>query len=176
MLLAHTFYDRYLLPLLPYAILFLIQNLGPDIKSVSVKLHTFLVSGISVFVLFLGAFSYQLGMDFVLNNKYVLNKSAELVREYSISPTQITSSYAWNFYFVSKYICSTREMKTCSDLWYPQIQNIGNDYFLFTYDSPEVRPELLESFSLLETYKPEFPGSIWINPSIYLYKKASIDI
>lgn len=143
LLIVETFYDRYIYILIPIVILFIAQQTK---KLGNLKLIT-LISFTS-FILF---FSYQLSNDFVLGNNYVWERSEQLVNE-GVEPSKIHGTNAWKL----TYRNTTRDY----------------DYF-FSYDSPGISPEILETYSLIESHIIDFPFSIFINPYIYLYGPES---
>lgn len=79
-------YDRYLLPLITLALLFLFENLSVSRKVTFVLLVPFLA-----FILF---YSYQFSMDFVIVNNYIWSKSKELV-SIGVPENQIYAGYSW---------------------------------------------------------------------------------
>ena len=141
MTVTETYYDRYLVILIP-VLIFLI--LGID----GFKLiHKILVIPFLGFLIF---YNYQLSMDFILVNKYIWNKSEELVVAYDKEPRRVQGTNAWRL----KYLNERR-----------------NYVFDFTYDSPEINKPYRDLYTTEEVKKIEFPGSLWVRPNIYLYQK-----
>jgi hypothetical protein len=146
MVVTETFYDRYLLPLVPLLILYLITALGTDLKNISKALYLFVWG----FVGFLAFYSYQFSMDFVLSNKYVWEKSTELVQTKNVEPAQVQGTNAWKLVYggvKSKYV------------------------YDFSYDSQNVNAGYKCCYEIIEEKKIEFPLSFFIEPKVYLYKK-----
>lgn len=141
MVLTETYYDRYLVPVLPISIFLILNIFGYG------RLQKFLVPPFLAFLVFL---NYQFSMDFILVNKYIWNKSKELVVAYEKEPKRIQGTNAWKL----KYRNPER-----------------NYVFDFTYDNPEVNKPYREWYTLEEVKKIDFPGSLWVNPKVYLYKK-----
>jgi len=142
LLLAETFYDRYLLVLMPSLLFFFAKRLTFDYKAI-----TFLVG----FMLFMGFYCYQFSMDFILVNNYVWQKSKTLVVSDQIDPIMIHGTNAW------KSI-------------YPNLKK--NYIYEFSYDSPIVNERYAQEFILVETHEIYYPFNFFINPKIYLYKKV----
>lgn len=144
LVLTHTHYDRYLVILVPLVILYLVKNYLIESK------YTYTI--LSGFILFLTFLMYQFSTDFVIVNNYIWNRSNTLANENNIDKSQILSTRAWN--------------KTY------QLQSELTPYlYKFSYDSPEVNEDLATNYELIEIFEVKYPGSIWIKPNIYLYKK-----
>ncbi|MEO5355170.1 MAG: hypothetical protein H7835_18435 [Magnetococcus sp. XQGC-1] len=141
MLLTETFYDRYLLVLIPFIILFIAKSLK----------HCLIEYIILVpFILFLGFYSYQLTMDFILVNSYIWNKSNALVIQDYIEHKSIQGTNAWKLNY----------------------RNIERNYtYDFSYDSQTVNPKYKVEYDLIEVKEIKYPLNIFIEPKIYLYKK-----
>jgi ABC-type multidrug transport system fused ATPase/permease subunit len=141
MLLTETFYDRYLLVLVPFIILFFVKNTKKSIF----EYVTFVP-----FIAFLGFYSYQLTMDFVLVNSYVWNKSNSIVTLDSVEHKSIQGTNAWKLNY----------------------RNIERNYLYdFSYDSRSVNPKYKNEYDLIEVKEIKYPLNIFIEPKIYLYKK-----
>jgi hypothetical protein len=143
MVLTERFYDRYILPVIPLAILFFITLINK--KSNLRYLHFFSNLAFAVFVGFL---SLQMAGDFIVTNNYVWGRSKVLVTD-GVSPYDITATMAW------RRLYSKTE----------------NPEFLFSFDSPEKVPEMLNRYDLFEEKETGFRGSIFVEPHIYLYRK-----
>jgi len=87
MVFTETFFDRYILMVVPFGILFLIHTF--DIKN-----NSLLTLIVLPFVLFLALFSTQMAYDFVYSQNYIWAKSESLVSA-GVSPKDICSSGAW---------------------------------------------------------------------------------
>ena len=89
-------------------------------------------------------------MDFVLINKYIWNRSQQLVDQEKIGPKLVKGTNAWK---LSDY-------------------NVERNYLYdFTFDDVSVNKKYGEQYDLIERYRVDFPGSIWVDPYIYLFKK-----
>ena len=89
-------------------------------------------------------------MDFVLVNKYIWNRSQQLVDQEKIAPKLIKGTNAWK---LSDY-------------------NVERNYLYdFTFDDVSVNKKYGEQYDLIERHRVDFPGSIWVDPYVYLYKK-----
>lgn len=141
MLLTETFYDRYLLILIPFVLLFLVKNIDFSM------FNKLIIVG---FIVFLGFYSYQFGMDFVISNNYIWNKSVQLVETENIEPKMIHGTNAWKLNYL----------------------NVERNYeYVFSYDSSAVNDSYSRAYTLVETKDINYPLNIFINPKIYLYKK-----
>ena len=141
-------YDRYLLVILPFFILFVLELL----TNYSIRIFSFTVL---VFVSFLIFYTYQFSMDFVLLNKYVWNKSLELVATKNIEGKDIMGTNSWK---LTNY-------------------NATHDYkYIFTFESFKTKPELKCCFTLVEEHNVTFPYSFFIEPKIYLYQRIETEV
>lgn len=141
MLFAYPFFDRYIIYVLPFAILFLTDFYND-------KLFGKILLG--VFILYQTYFSYFLVRDFIQTHNFVWNKTQELSR--LVGATEIYSVGAWtNTYGRNKI----------------------DPKYIFSYDSLKKNPYLNENYYLVETYKVEFIGNLFIDPAIYLYKRKN---
>ncbi|MBW6441776.1 glycosyltransferase family 39 protein [Patescibacteria group bacterium] len=143
MIFTSIFFDRYLLPLIPLFILFLIHITVFDTKLKYVYLSTLVI--FSVFSAFL---STQMAKDFVISNSYVWDRSESLVNE-GTSANKIRATMAW------------QKLYGLSD----------EPEFFFSFSSPETEPAYLEQYDIFEDKDLNFQGSIFVEPRIYLYKK-----
>ena len=134
-------YDRYLITLIPlFLILFAryIVNLN--------KIKVALLSVNLLFLLFLG---YQYTSDFYLVNKYVWEKSNNLVLD-GVVPGQIKAGHSWT----KLYPNESKEWKYY--IGYSGVEKqIGTD-----------------GFRLLDKHKIGFPFSLYIDPYVYLYERV----
>jgi hypothetical protein len=146
MVFVKVFYDRYLLPLFPLTILFLI-SLENMKKEKLFYLFTL------PFLLFTSFFSIQLATDFIISNNYIWSKSEEIVREFDVPPERIRGGRAWG----KLHDTTTYELE--------------NYDYLFSFDSPEKNPENMKMFELIEVKDVGVSGSIFIDPKVFLYKK-----
>lgn len=142
MVCTETFFDRYILIILPFAMLFFIYSF--DIKNSRI-----LTAVVLPFVFFLAFFSIQLAYDFVYAHNYIWTKSEFLVTK-GIPPLSIYSSGAW------------RRLNK-------DYQQQPEYLYLFSFDSPKVNKELGSTYNLIDTYKPDYKPNIFINPAVYLY-------
>lgn len=142
MLLTQKFFDRYLLVLIPLVILFFINYE----KRKSNLRYLFFASNF-VFMIFVGFISLQMAGDFITTNNYVWGRSQSLVSE-GVSPDSISATMAWGRVYGSP----------------------TNPEFLFSYDSPDTHPELLDGYDLFEEKGMGFRGSVFVEPKMYLYK------
>ncbi len=143
MILSETFYDRYLLTIIPFAILFFIKSIELS------KINKLLIC---TFIAFIGFFTYQMTMDFVLVNKYIWNKSVQTVNNERINPVLVLGTNAWKLNYKNeerKYL------------------------YEFSYDSPEVNGRYKDKYLLLEEKIIEYPFNIYINPKVYFYKRIA---
>lgn len=140
-LMSERLYDRYILVLVPVFILFIADYLK--------KMTAFWKIAYLLFVVFLAFYAYQFSYDFVLGNKYMWDKSREIVEKEGISPKLIEGPNAWKLSNV----------------------NLQHNYtYVFSYDDPGVNSELDARFLLVDTYVIAYPLNFFVNPKIYLYK------
>ena len=100
-----------------------------------------------IFVAFTAFLSIQMSIDFVLTNNYVWEKSESLVSN-GISPEHIKATMAWEkVYGVS-----------------------SKPEYLFSFDDYNKNPELYSTHTLVENKIFTYPGSIFIDSVVYLYK------
>ena len=142
MLFTQVFFDRYLLPLIPMFILFFLHVM-PNNRERFLKM-----TACVAFLFFTAFLSTQMANDFVVSNNYVWGRSESLVKE-GISPENIRATMAWQkLYGLSE-----------------------EPEFFFSFSSPDVEPKYLEKYSLFEERSLNFPGSIFVDPMIFLYRK-----
>lgn len=151
MVITHTFYDRYLIILIPIGILGLAQakqNIEANSKMYQLRhLHDIIFMIITlVFITGTGFYSYQLNSNFILRENLIWTKAIELTTEQK----HVYATSAWN----EKYKI-TKETA----------------HYLISYDSPQINPELTESHTLIDTIDIIYPANIYINPIIYIYEK-----
>ncbi|NTU70176.1 hypothetical protein HGB13_05195 [bacterium] len=141
MVFTAIFFDRYILQLIPFLILFLLTVF--DIK----ESRSFKVIS-TIFAIFLIAFSMQLATDFVSVQSYIWGKSEKLT-ESGIKRSGIYASGAWK----RAYGLSP------------------NFKYYFSFDSPAINPSLQSDFNLVETHLIEYPGNLFVNPIVYFYER-----
>lgn len=150
MLLAEKVYDRYLPPLFLAFILLMASNFNPTFLTKNLRL--FFAGLFLSFLAFLIFYSYQFSMDFVLINKYIWNRSLQIVEQEKITPKLIKGTNAWK---LSDY-------------------NVERNYLYdFTFDAIKVNQKYGEQYDLIEKQRIDFPCSLFIDPYIYLYKKKN---
>jgi hypothetical protein len=142
MVVTETFYDRYLIPLVPIALLYLLS-----IRQKFSSVFKFLFVGVLVFEIFL---AYQFSMDFVLANEYVWKKSVDLVSTKGLDSSQVQGTNSW------KLINGGVK---------------GNYIYDFSYDSPEMNEGYKCCYEVVEEKRLDFPMSFFIEPRVYLYRK-----
>ncbi|RJR26593.1 hypothetical protein C4561_04865 [candidate division WWE3 bacterium] len=141
MVVTETYYDRYILLLVPVLILYLISISG-EFRRVTKFL-------LLIFIIFLGFLNYLFSADFLLVNEYVWNRSEELVQQTGAEPSQVLGTNAWKMTF----------------------RNRNRDYlYNFSYDNQEVNEDYRNNYTLVETKRIEYPVNIFVEPNIYLYK------
>lgn len=152
MLLAEKVYDRYLPPLLLAFILIMSSHFNP--LALPKKIRLVFAGFFLSFLGFLTFYSYQFSMDFILVNKYIWNRSQQLVDQEKIPPKLIKGTNAWKL----------------SDYNYDR-----NYLYDFTFDDVSVNNKYKEQYDLIEKHTVTFPGSLWIKPDIYLYRKKNFN-
>ena len=143
LVILERYFDRYLVNIIPFAVFYIVSVVNFS------KLKLF-IPVISAFLLFLIFYTLQFSLDFIKVNNYIWEKSSELVKLENISESKIYASHAWNFNYSSSKPTAM---------------------YYFTYDSTKVNPELLDSYTLHEEFKIEYPLNFFIEPKVYLYKK-----
>ena len=146
MVTVETFYDRYILILIPFAILYLLS-----IQKTEFNLWQMLVK--ILFGFFLIFLSYQFAMDFVLVNKYIWSKAKEISKSANIPENKILATNAWKL----NYLNDTRDYT-----------------YNFSYDSQVVNETYRCCYYLVEVNEIYYPLNIFVNPKIYLYQLRSI--
>lgn len=149
MIFVKVFFDRYTLPVIPLVILFLLCLKVPDTQPLLSEKFFILVVG--SFVLVTVFVSTQLAIDFVLSNNYIWGKSEQLVST-GIRPNKIRATTSWGKFYG---LC-----------WQ------GVCRYLFSYDTFEKTPSLKVDHVLDDEKDLSFPGSIFVNPKVYLYKRV----
>ncbi len=148
MAVTETFYDRYLVVLIPLGILYLLKITDRESNKELVVQKLLLVP----FLAFLLFFGYQLSSDFIQTNKYVWERSWQVVDEEKIFPGQVKSTHAWNSLFFDED---------------PHVK------YIFSFDSPEISEEYNCCYDLLEVKEINYPLNIFVNPKVYLYKEKA---
>ena len=145
MVTVETFYDRYILILIPPAIMYLlsIQKIEFNLGQMIVKI---------LFGFFLMFLSYQFAMDFILVNKYIWNKAKEISKSKNIPEKRILATNAWKLNYI----------------------NDERDYtYNFSYDSQVINETYRCCYYLVEVNEINYPLNIFVNPKIYLYQARS---
>lgn len=172
MFLTVTFYDRYIVIVVPVFLLWLVRLLKSDdswldklfkekksrflsfisfiLQPSEIKKLLLLWLGGIVFVVFLFGYSYGFSSDFVFRQNYVWNRALNLAGTGGVTNTKIKATTAWTEKFgkVSRYA------------------------YIFSYDSPSVDKEKMESMVLIEEKRPSHVFNFFVNPAIYLYEKS----
>lgn len=143
MFLTVTFYDRYLLVVIPLFMLIAAKILND-------KWKLGYVPGI-LFLLFLAVYSYTLVSDFIVSENYVWGKAQSIVETTKTRPSLIYANSAWN-------------EKNRSYL--------NNNVYLFSYDSPKIGGDKLSGYELVEEKNIDYPFNFHISPKVYLYKST----
>ena len=143
MVVTQKVYDRYLTGILPFFLIYLISQLK---KVVLVDKLIWLVFGAG-----LTFFSLQFALDFVVTNSYVWHKSVELAKVSSLPRESIQGTNAWKL-----------------------INRNDTRHYVydFSFDSRRVNEKYLEDYELIEEKLLTYPGSMFIQPKIYLYKRV----
>lgn len=142
-LFISSFFDRYILFFLPFAILFLLNFYKNTLLSKLV---------IAGFVIYQSYFSYFFSSDFVLSHNYIWSKSLEISQNQGVSPSDIFATSAWGDVYGKSPL---------------------SPFYLFSYDSININDEIKQKFELVEAKNIDTFGSLFINPKIYLYKLKS---
>ena len=134
-------YDRYYLPLIPIAILFIL-NLANEFN--------FTTRAISVVsILIVSFYSYNFAMDFVILNNNIWETSREVSQKTGTSYKRILAGNAWNrTYYNDKF-----------------------DKYRFSFEKRETDPEIKCCFKLYDTVEVYFVFNIFKDSKIYLYKR-----
>jgi hypothetical protein len=149
MIFVSKFFDRYILMLIPFAILFVLE-LQRDEMPFNYKIIEFMVFP---FVIFTGFFSLQLTADFIFSHNYIWSKSREIINKKNIDPKYIRATGAWTKVY----------------------KNTNSDYyFIFSYDDFVKNPDLKPAYGLYDTHEVKYPLNIFIDPKVYLYKRRDI--
>ena len=143
MVFTKIFYDRYILPLVPLSILFILY-----LKPVEERFRNVFLIILVPFVVFSSILSVQMAADFVVSNNYVWSRSENLVEE-GISPNKIRATMAWSQVYKTS----------------------GEPDFFFSFSSPETEPNYLIDYDFFEEKDLGFKGSVFVDPAVYLYKR-----
>lgn len=134
-------YDRYYLPLIPTAILFIL--------SISNEFN-FTIRALSVIsILIIAFYSYNFSMDFVILNNKIWETSREVSQKTGTSYKRIQAGNAWNRTYI----------------------NDKFDKYRFYFEKRDVDPELKCCFKLYETVEVNFVFNMFKDSKIYLYKR-----
>lgn len=137
MIISPLVYDRYLIPILPIIIFFL---------STKIKFSKNLLRLFLIFILFLGFYSYNYSLDYILTNKYIWNKSEDLVHSQEATTGSIFSTDGWHYLYKQDSVF-THE---------------------FSYSNKISRNEY--NSKIIDEKIIKFPLSIWGPIPIYLHK------
>jgi hypothetical protein len=134
-------YDRYYLPLIPTAILFIL-NISNEFN--------FSIRALAVAAILIVAFySYNFAMDFVILNNKIWETSREVSQKTGTSYKRILAGNAWNRTYI----------------------NDKFDKYRFYFEKRDVDPELKCCFKLYETVEVNFVFNMFKDSKIYLYKR-----
>jgi len=143
LLIAQKTYDRYLILLLPLIVLGGLPYLSDLTKPAK--------SMFVVFCLFLFVLSYQFSGEFITLNRYIWTRATELSQSSAVPKEQIKATNAWKLTH----------------------RNLGKDYMYdFSFDNQDVNEGYKTNYELVEVKNITFPFSLYINPTVYLYKKV----
>jgi hypothetical protein len=137
-----TYYDRYILTVLPFLLFYVVKDVGFNIFK-----RLILLAFLAVMIFY----SYQFLMDFIKINDYIWNRSEQLVNDENIPERAIHGTNAWKMLY----------RNPSKDYQY-----------IFSYDSTDVNPELECCYELVEEQKIEYSYNFFIEPKIFLYKKS----
>jgi len=138
-------YDRYLLPLYPVFIFYLLQTSFEFNNSSIVNLYrTVLV----LFICLILFYSYNFTMNFLVSERYALEKASILV-DTGVKPEDINPTRAWRQTYINRR---------------------KNWTYLFSHDILKSKPLLGYSYTLIQQFRVEYPLNFFVNPYIYLYK------
>ena len=139
--LGGELYDRYYLPLIPTAILFIL-SISNDFN--------FSIRVLSVASILIVAFySYNFAMDFVILNNKIWETSREVSQKTGTSYKRILAGNAWNRTYI----------------------NDEFDKYRFYFEPRTTDPELKCCFKLYETVEVNFVFNMFKDSKIYLYKR-----
>ena len=117
LLISIKIYDRYLLPILLFSILYLVSLKFLDYINIY-----FLVSWILLIILY----SYNYSQDYIRTNNYVYNKAETLYITEKLEPQQITATDLWRYKYPN-----TSEPKIYKFTYdNPNLQNYSTDFEL----------------------------------------------
>lgn len=141
LLVTETFYDRYILLLIPISIFILVKDAHMT------RLRNLIVAGFLVFTIF---FAYQFSLDFISVNRSIWERSEKLV-ELGTPANRIKGTHAWN----SLYSRPKQLMPA----------------YLFSYDSPDLYKQGGGvTYSPVEVIEIDFPLNTFVNSKIHVYK------
>jgi len=144
LIISPQLYDRYLLPLFPVFILFVLARIPAN-------LHKALSVTVLISLVLVGYLDYNFSMDFVLVQNYVWSKGTEIHEKNKVSSAKIQSTNAWDHLY----------------------QNPTKDWlYVFNYDKPDVYTTKHPEYVLFETKKIEYPLSFYVDPYVYVYKRS----
>ncbi len=142
MIVTEKVYDRYLTVLIPMFILFgitIIQRL----ERIDLLL-------LLPFILFMMFYTYQFSMDYIFLNKYIWDKSRNIVNTENILPEKIQGANAWKLNY----------------------RNESREYLYdFSYDSPDINEGYKKIYDLKEIHEIDYPLNFFIDSKVYLYRK-----
>lgn len=140
-LVSERLYDRYILILLPVFMLFMCQMIQ--------KTNKFWLLSYAAFVIFMTFMSYQFSSDFLISNKYMWQKSRELVNARGVDPKMIKGPNAWKLTY----------------------RNLEKNYlYEFSYDSFSANPEYMSKYDLVEEFDVNYPLNFFVNSRVFLYR------
>ena len=153
LIITETFYDRYILPLVPITILYLIKNqyFNLKLKAKTLKKPFNFTTAATTFgfAFFITFYTYQFTWDFVKINNYVWNRSQQLIASDAVPAEQIHGTNAWKLRY----------------------RNPGIDYiYFFSYDSQQVNNDLNELYEFIEEKEINYWLNGFIESKVYLYK------
>jgi hypothetical protein len=154
MIFVETFFDRYILLLIPFTLLFLFSLLDQNDQSIVGVTNPLFILPTGLFIIFTTLFSTEMAADFIVAHNYIWTKSSELVAQ-GVSPDQIQGGGAWGKLHGNSYIAGT----------------LSEAEYIFSYDSPQKNQELTQTYRLVETRKITFPFNWFIDPVVFLYQR-----
>ena len=150
LVLAEKVYDRYLPPLFLVFVLLMAASFNPAALTNNLRLF---FSGLFLpFLAGLIFYSYQFSMDFVLVNNYIWNCSLQIVNREKVASKLIQGTNAWKL----------------------SNPNSEKSYLYdFTFDSVAANTPYGELYELTEKHRIDFPGSLFVDSDVYLYKRKN---
>lgn len=137
-----SFYDRYILVMIPITIFALLNYAEPPNKA------SFVISGI--FILVLGFYLYNMTMDFVVLNNKMWTISNKLVSDRGVKNTAIAAGYGW------------RRLYNNPTLRYK---------YMFYFGNIKSNPDIYCCYNLEKVETIDFPLNMFENSKVYLYKR-----